>query len=65
MSLLFAGSFIMFSKWKKKTNNLQLATGIAATTHWSINIALMIFIWNRWNTNPDNRISEGGREVNF
>jgi hypothetical protein len=22
-------------------------------------------IWNRWNTNPDNRISEGGREVNF
>ena len=24
--------------------NLQLATGIAAATHWSINIALMIFV---------------------
>jgi hypothetical protein len=25
------------------TLDLQLATGIAATTHWSINIALMIY----------------------
>jgi hypothetical protein len=32
------------SKWRQCIFDLQLATGIAATTHWSINIALMIFV---------------------
>jgi hypothetical protein len=33
-----------YSKWRLNRSNLQLATGIAATTQWSINIALMIFV---------------------
>ena len=29
--------------WRLIYQDLQLATGIAATTHWSINIALIIY----------------------
>jgi hypothetical protein len=34
---------VWLGKWRPTCVNLQLATGIAATTHWSINIALMIY----------------------
>ena len=40
----FLGKEELFIKVCKIRYNLQLATGIAATTHWSINIALMIFV---------------------
>ena len=41
---LFLGKEELFIKVCKIRYNLQLATGIPATNHWSINIALMTFV---------------------